>query len=236
MLGASISKNSLLLGVFALIAAGGLALTNEGTKERIQKAERAAQQKALFEIIPRAEHDNDLLADTIPVPEADWTLLGLKKGGEIHLARRADELVAVIIPAVAPDGYSGEIRMIVGVKRDGSIAGVRVLTHNETPGLGDKVDLKKSDWILDFKDKSLEAPSLERWAVKKDGGDFDQFTGATITPRAMVNQVRRVLEFAKTNRLQLFLIDGEAAGNNIKTNIDINSASDTKPDNTEATP
>ena len=147
MLGASISKNSLLLAIFALIAAGGLALTNEGTKARIQKAERAAQQKALFEIVPRSRHDNDLLLDTVPVPENAWHLLGLKKGGDIHIARQNGQVVAMIIPAVAPDGYSGDIRMIVGVNRDGSVAGVRVLAHNETPGLGDKVDLKKSDWI-----------------------------------------------------------------------------------------
>ena len=197
MLGASISKNSLLLAVFALIAAGGLALTNEGTKERIQKAERAAQQKALFEIVPRSRHDNDLLLDTVPVPENAWHLLGLKKGGDIHIARQNGQVVAMIIPAVAPDGYSGDIRMIVGINRDGSVAGVRVLAHNETPGLGDKVDLKKSDWILSFNGKSLAAPAPADWAVKKDGGDFDQFTGATITPRAVVNQVRRVLEFVE---------------------------------------
>jgi electron transport complex protein RnfG len=195
MLGASISKNSLLLAVFALVAAGGLALTNESTKERIQKAERAAQQKALFEIVPRSRHDNDLLLDTVPVPENAWHLLGLKKGGDIHIARQNGQVVAMIIPAVAPDGYSGDIRMIVGINRDGSVAGVRVLAHNETPGLGDKVDLKKSDWILSFNGKSLAAPAPADWAVKKDGGDFDQFTGATITPRAVVNQVRRVLEF-----------------------------------------
>src|SRR5690554_7615572 len=195
MLGSSISKNSLLLAAFALVAAGGLALTNEGTKDRIQKAERAAQQKALFEIVPSSLHDNDLLTDTIVVPEANWVDLGLKKGGDIYLARKDGELIAVIIPAVAPDGYSGDIRMIVGVNRDGSIAGVRVLTHNETPGLGDKVDLKKSDWILSFDGKSLLTPAATAWAVRKDGGEFDQFTGATITPRAVVNQVRRVLEF-----------------------------------------
>jgi electron transport complex protein RnfG len=199
MLGASISKNSLLLAFFALIAAGGLALTNEGTKDRIQRAERAAQQKALFEIVPRARHDNDLLLDTIPVPEKHWQALGLKKGGDIHVARQAGELVAVIIPAVAPDGYSGDIRMIVGINSDGSIAGVRVLSHNETPGLGDKLDLKKSQWILSFNGKSLHSTTSADWAVKKDGGEFDQFTGATITPRAVVNQVYRVLEFVSNH-------------------------------------
>lgn len=204
MLGSSISKNSLLLGLFALVAAGGLALTNEGTKDRIQKAERAAQQKALFEIVPLTRHNNDLLSDTLTVPGESWANLGLKNGGEIHIARQHGEVVAVIIPAVAPDGYSGDIRMIVGINRDGSIAGVRVLTHNETPGLGDKIDLKKSQWILGFDGKSLQAPTADHWAVKKDGGEFDQFTGATITPRALVNQVRRVLEFVTAQNTLLF--------------------------------
>lgn len=206
MLGASISKNSLLLAAFALLAAGGLALTNEGTKERIQQAERAAQQKALFEIVPRSRHDNDLLMDTLPIPQDYWSTLGLKAGGDIHIARQQGQVVAMIIPAVAPDGYSGDIRMIVGVNRDGSIAGVRVLTHNETPGLGDKVDLKKDEWILSFNGTSLLTPAASEWAVKKDGGAFDQFTGATITPRAVVNQVRRVLEFveARGEKLSLF--------------------------------
>jgi len=206
MLGSSISKNSLLLGAFALVAAGGLALTNEGTKERIQKAERAAQQKALFEIVPSSRHDNDLLADTLAVPEANWVDLGLKKGGEIYVARKEGELVAVIVPAVAPDGYSGDIRMIVGVNRDGSVAGVRVLAHNETPGLGDKIELRKSPWILGFEGKSLQSPEPEQWTVKKDGGNFDQFSGATITPRALVNQVKRVLAFVETNQDYLFNI------------------------------
>lgn len=213
MLGTSISKNSMLLAAFALLAAGGLALTNEGTKERIQQAERAAQQKALFEIVPRSLHDNDLLSDTIPIPEDYWPTLGLKDGGNIHVARMQGQVVAMIIPAVAPDGYSGDIRMIVGVNRDGSIAGVRVLTHNETPGLGDKLDLKKDDWILSFNGKSLLAPAAAAWAVRKDGGEFDQFTGATITPRAVVHQVRRVLEFVEVRGEKLALDAQHEAAN-----------------------
>ena len=213
MLGASISKNSLLLALFALVAAGGLALTNEGTKERIQRAERAAQQKALFDIVPRSQHDNDLLGDTLAIAPEYWPQLGLKKGGDIYIARESGEVVAVIIPAVAPDGYSGAIDMIVGVKRDGSVAGVRVLRHSETPGLGDKVDLKKHSWILSFNGKSLTAPSPDDWAVKKDGGSFDQFTGATITPRAVVNQVRQVLEFVRAEHNELFEIDSTTNSN-----------------------
>lgn len=204
MLGSSITKNSLLLGAFALVTTALLAVTAQLTKERIAKSEREAQQKALFEIVPRNRHDNDLLTETIPVPQDAWAGLGLKSGGDIYVARHTNDTIAVIIPAVAPDGYSGDIRMIVGINADGSIAGVRILDHHETPGLGDKIELKKNSWILDFDGKSAQQPALPHWKVKKDGGDFDQFAGATITPRAVVNQVRRVLEFADSHRDQLF--------------------------------
>ena len=204
MILSSITKNSLLLGAFALVTTALLAFTAQFTHERIIKAEREAQQKALFEIVPRTRHNNDLLSDTIKVPESAWEGLGLKSGGDIYVARHADETIAVIIPAVAPDGYSGDIRMIVGINADGSIAGVRVIDHHETPGLGDKVELKKNQWILGFDGKSLNAPNSSHWKVKKDGGDFDQFAGATITPRAVVNQVRKVLEFVDAHRDELF--------------------------------
>ena len=195
MLGLSISKNSLLLGLFALITAAILAGTQLGTKERIAAAEKAAAQKALLEIVPLERHNNDLLLDTMTIDNTYWKALGLKQGGEINIARDHGVAVAAIVPAIAPDGYSGEIKLIIGINADGTIAGVRALTHNETPGLGDKVDIKKSPWVLGFNGKSLENPPLAKWAVKKDGGDFDQFTGATITPRAVVNQVKRALVY-----------------------------------------
>lgn len=204
MLGQSISKNSLILAGFALITAGTLALTNLGTQERIAAAERAAQQRALFEIIPLQAHDNDLLNDTIAVPDSAWEPLGAGATSKIYRARRDGEISALIIPATAHDGYSGDISMIVGVNRDGTIAGVRVLLHKETPGLGDKIDLKKHQWILSFNGKSLSVPVIEEWKVKKDGGEFDQFAGATITPRAVVGQVKRVLEFVAANHPTLF--------------------------------
>jgi electron transport complex protein RnfG len=204
MLGKSISKNTLILTAFALVTAGALALTNLGTQERIAKAERAAQQRALYEIIPPSRHDNDLLTDTIPVPSFAWELLGANAESKIHRARRNGEISALIIPAVAHDGYSGDISMIVGVNSDGTLAGVRILLHKETPGLGDKIELKKHRWILSFDGKSLQVPVLEDWKVKKDGGVFDQFAGATITPRAVVGQVKRVLEFVAANKQVLF--------------------------------
>jgi len=211
-LGKSITKNSLLLGLFALATTALLAFTAEFTKDRITKAEREAQQKALFEIVPSTRHDNDMVSETIKIPTDAWAGLGLKAGGDIHIARNANDTVAVIIPAVAPDGYSGDIRMIVGINADGTIAGVRILDHHETPGLGDKIELKKALWILGFNGKSLKNPEYSQWKVKKDGGSFDQFAGATITPRAVVTQVRRVLEFVDAHRDELFKKNNSKAG------------------------
>lgn len=204
MLGRSISKNSLLLAAFALATAGTLALTNLGTKDRIAAAERAAQQRALFEIVPLHSHDNDLLNDTIAVPASAQDLLHVGGEAVIYRARHNGEISALIVPALARDGYSGDIELIVGVNRDGSLAGVRVIKHKETPGLGDKIDLKKSPWILSFNGKSLQLPVIDNWKVKKDGGEFDQFAGATITPRAVVGQVKRVLDFVAANQQSLF--------------------------------
>lgn len=200
MLVRSISKNSLILGVFAAATAALIAVTFERTESHISAAEKRAAQKALFEIVPPTRHDNDMLADTVTVPAEQAAALGRKTPVQVHIARHNHEIVAFIVPATAPDGYSGAINMIVGVNTDGSISGVRILSHKETPGLGDKVDLSRSDWVLSFEGKSLHNPQPERWAVKKDGGEFDQFTGATITPRAVVKQVRAVLEFIEQNR------------------------------------
>ena len=209
MLGQSISRNGLLLGLFAVVTTLLIAGTWLGTRDRIAQEQRKAEERALLEIIPAERHDNSMLDDTLAVA-VDAAGLSLRQDKKIYLARQAGDVVAAILPVTAPDGYSGEIDMIVGVNADGSIAGVRVLTHKETPGLGDKVDLKKSDWILSFNGKSLTNPGIEGWAVKKDEGVFDQFTGATITPRAVVAATLRTLQYAEANRTSIF--GGEAEG------------------------
>jgi|TARA_B110000977_G_scaffold76624_1_gene103404 electron transport complex protein RnfG len=211
----SMGFNSIVLALFALVTSLILATTNELTYERIEQSEREAAQRALLEIIPLERHDNDMLMDVQPVPEQYWATLGLKKGGNIHIARDQGQPVAAIIPAVTPDGYSGAISMIIGINFNGSIAGVRVVEHRETPGLGDKVDLKKSDWILSFNGKSLVNPQASGWKVKKEGGDYDQFTGATITPRAVVNQVLKTLQYFEDDRERLLQI---AAANAAREN------------------
>lgn len=201
----SISANSLLLAVFALVTALILATTDRLTEERIAESERMAAQRALFEIVPLDRHNNDLLVDLQPIPEQYWSKLGLTDGGDIYIARFNDQPIAAIIPSVTSKGYSGDIAMIVGVNFDGTIAGVRVVEHRETPGLGDKVDLKKSDWVLSFNGKSLSNPQATGWNVTKDKGDFDQFTGATITPRAVIHQIAQTLEYFADDSERLLL-------------------------------
>ncbi|MEZ5571973.1 MAG: electron transport complex subunit RsxG [Halioglobus sp.] len=203
MLGQSISRNSLLLAVFAMCTTALIAGTYLLTKADIAEQKRLAEEKALLEIIPRSRHDNSMLDDTVAVGPQDEGL-GLSENKHIYVARQGGKVVGVIIPVVAPDAYSGEVELIVGVNTDGTIAGVRALAHKETPGLGDKVDLKKSDWVLGFNGKSLLNPTLDGWHVKKDKGEFDQFTGATITPRAVVAATLRALQFAQANRKRLF--------------------------------
>jgi electron transport complex protein RnfG len=198
----------MLLAVFAVCTTLLIAGTYLLTRERIAEEKRRAEEKALLEIVPRDRHDNTMLDEVIAVgPEASG--LGLTEEKRIYIARRGDAAVAAIIPVTAPDGYTGAIDLIVGVNADGSIAGVRTLSHKETPGLGDKVDLKKSDWILGFNGHSLDNPGLQGWAVKKDKGVFDQFTGATITPRAVVAATHRALQYADANSAILFAKPGK---------------------------
>ena len=199
----SMGKNSLLLALFALITALILASTDRVTEDRIAESERLAAQKALFEIVPLARHNNDLLVDLQPIPEQYWLALGLDNGGDVHIARLDDQPVAAIVPSITTDGYSGDIAMIVGINFDGTVAGVRVVDHKETPGLGDKVELRKSDWILSFNGKSLNNPEISKWNVKKDRGDFAQFTGATITPKAVIHQIAKTLEYFEKDRERL---------------------------------
>lgn len=194
---ASIRRNAIGLAIFAVVTAGAIAVTQVMTADRIAYNIKAAEARALNQILPASSYDNDLLNDTIDVDSRfNQQLLGpLADNALIYRARKNGLVSAVILPAVAPDGYTTNIDLIVGINRDGSLAGVRVVAHRETPGLGDKIDTRKSDWVLSFANKSLNNPMSEQWAVKKDGGDFDQFTGATITPRAVVRAVKRALMF-----------------------------------------
>ncbi|MBS3802940.1 MAG: electron transport complex subunit RsxG [Oleiphilaceae bacterium] len=194
----SMWRSAVGLGLFAIITAGTIAVTQAVTEERIEQQIRKAEAAALFEIIPESRHDNDLLSDTVSL-EPD-PLLGTRQATRGWIARQDGEPVGVILPVIARNGYSGDIDLLVGIDADGQILGVRVIQHRETPGLGDKIELRKSDWIRSFDGKSLDNPKPGRWAVAKDGGAFDQFTGATITPRAVVEAVKQALIFFEDHR------------------------------------
>ncbi len=199
----AITRSGALLAGFAALTALLVAGTFVGTRDRISAAERAAEEKALLQIMPRSLHDNSMLDDRIALPAGD-PLLRLPEERELYVARQGGVASAVLVPAVAPDGYSGSIDLLVGVWRDGRVAGVRVLRHRETPGLGDAIDHRKSNWVDGFVDRSLSDPPAERWTVRRDGGDFDQFTGATITPRAVVQATARVLSYVANNHDSIF--------------------------------
>ncbi|WP_271273594.1 electron transport complex subunit RsxG [Aliamphritea hakodatensis] len=188
------------LGIFAVVTAGAIALTQISTEQRIADNIEAQQAKALYEIVPRTSIDNDLLNDTLTISKP--ALTGANEA-TVFRARRNGLVETVIMPVVAPDGYTGAISLIVGINRDDSLAGVRVLAHKETPGLGDKVELKKSDWILSFNGQHYDGEDDTEWAVKKDGGRFDQFTGATITPRAIVNATKAAVRYFRENKTAL---------------------------------
>ena len=191
-----------LLMIFAIIGAGVVGLTYENTYEKIKRNEQMVLLRKLNTILAPSEYDNDLLDDQV-VLEKDL-LLGPRESTRAYLAYKNSEPVAVVLSPVAPSGYSGPIDLLVGVYYDGRVAGVRVVKHRETPGLGDAVESQRSDWILGFDDKSLENPPSKKWKVKRDGGEFDQFTGATITPRAVVKAVHSALLYFQLHRKELF--------------------------------
>lgn len=195
----SLRENTLGISIFAIVTAGLIAITQVATKETIAENQREQEARALYEIVPNQTIDNDLLDHAISITAPT---LGYPEG-TAYQAIKDDKVTTVILPVIAADGYSGDIHLIVGVNADSSVAGVRVLAHKETPGLGDKIDLKKSDWILSFNGKSMDATNDPRWAVKKDGGEFDQFTGATITPRAVVNATAAAIRYFNSQRTLL---------------------------------
>lgn len=190
-----------ILAGFALLASVLLGVTNCSTEDTIQQRLDEDLKKSLEEVVPANLHDNDMLLDTVSIPSAGFNI-GANET-TVYLAKKSGKVTAVCFKFIAPDGYSGAINMIMGVDRDGNITGVRVLSHKETPGLGDKIEAAKSTWILDFAGRSLDNLTPAQWAVKKDGGVFDQFAGATITPRKSVQAIHRGLQFFKAHQVQL---------------------------------
>jgi len=190
-----------VLAAFAVAGALLVASTWQATAERIAANERAFLLRSLEDVLPEGAHDNALAEDMIEVTDPE--LLGTGAPVAVYRARREGEAVAVVMSPVAPDGYSGPIRLLVGILADGTVSGVRVVAHRETPGLGDKIEAERSDWILDFSGTRLGAPPEAEWAVRRDGGAFDQLTGATVTPRAVVKAVKNALIYFRAHRERL---------------------------------
>lgn len=195
------------LGLAGLAAAVLLAGTWVLTRDRIADSEREARLQALQIVLPAKHYDNDPIADGISVQAPGW--LG-QASSQVHRARLAGEPSALVFEATAPDGYAGPIRLLVAVDRDGRVLGVRITAHQETPGLGDDIEAGRSDWIHGFRGRALGDPPRPRWRVQRDGGAFDQFAGATLTPRAVVAAVRRSLDFAAAHGDALRAADADA--------------------------
>lgn len=185
----------LLLGVVALAASAALAFANTATKDHIAAAEARDMQMSLAQVLPEGFADNDLLADVTE-------MAGPKGKLKVHIAKKDGKPVGAVFQ-MAERGYAADIVCLMAVDAKGTLLGVRVLKHSETPGLGDKIEIGKNAWIESFKGKSLQEPVPARWGVKKDGGVFDQFAGATITPRAVVKAVKGGLDFFESHKQQI---------------------------------
>lgn len=193
---------ALIMVAFTVIGTAMLAYTFDTTKTPIAASEAAAKMKLFDEVLPNTEHDNDLINETLSVTHGGE--LGNREDTKAYIARIGGKPSAVILEATAPDGYSGDIKLLVAVRENGSVAGVRVITHKETPGLGDYIDIAHGEWIKSFDQLSFSLRPEDQWKVKKDGGQFDYMAGATITPRAVVKAVKKVVAYVEANRQKLF--------------------------------
>jgi len=195
-------RSALALGLVAFAATALLAAANQLTRHRIEEQERRAVLRQLGELIPPERYDNALYDDFFTFK--DETSFPGNQTVTVYRARKLGKSSAAVFRLAALDGYNGSIHLLVGINEDGTLSGVRVSSHKETPGLGDAIERRKSDWILSFSGLSLANPESAGWAVQRDGGVFDQFSGATITPRAVVKAVRMTLEFYSANKDKIF--------------------------------
>jgi electron transport complex protein RnfG len=195
-------KTAFVLIAFALVFTLLMSYVFNLTKVPIEQAEAKARLALFRQIVPASMHDNDILKDSLTIAPND--LLGNTQPSIANRARINNAPAAIILGAIAHDGYSGDIKLLIAIKYDGEISGVRVLTHKETPGLGDYIDIAKDDWIKLFDAESLTKTSNKNWKVKKDGGSFDYMAGATITPRAVVQAVHKALQYFEANKVSLF--------------------------------
>ncbi len=197
-----IKKTATALLIAAILGAGLVAVSYQVTYKKIVSNQRAALVRSLNTLISHDLYDNDLVNDIIYFQDKE--LLGADEPVVIYRARLQDQPMAAVLSPIAPDGYNGKIRLLVGVDYDGTLVGVRVVSHQETPGLGDMIEARRSNWIFSFNGLSLNSLSRKGWNVKRDGGIFDQFSGATITPRAVVKAVRNALLFYNDHKAAIF--------------------------------
>lgn len=195
-------RSAASLATVAIMGTTLLVGVNKLTAERIAEQERRIVLEQLSQIINPERYDNRLQEDRIVVEDDLYFPRG--QSVTVYRARQGGEPAAVVMKLAAVNGYNGMIRLLVGVNADGTLSGVRVASHKETPGLGDAIEIERSNWVLGFNDRSLQDPSASGWAVKRDGGTFDQFTGATVTPRAIVEAVRMALEYFQEHQAFLF--------------------------------
>lgn len=199
-----ISYQALLLAGFALVTSALLGLADYNTRDVINLRLEEDLRASLAEVVPQTLYDNNLLQDTVII-DSSMDALGANET-LVYIGRKEGKVNAVSFRLVAPGGYSGAINLIMGIDKNARVLGVRVISHAETPGLGDKIEVSKSNWILNFEGQSLQNLTIEQWAVKKDGGMFDQFSGATITPRAVVKAVYQGLKFFKNHQAELLAV------------------------------
>ncbi|MCL1126459.1 electron transport complex subunit RsxG [Shewanella surugensis] len=194
-------KNGLILALFALICTALVAVVNHLTADQIKQQETQELGRILQQIIPTNLHDNVIAQHCIRITAP--AALGTINSMPAYIASKNGIATAIAMETIAPDGYNGNIRIIVGIDAQGRVLGVRTLAQQETPGLGDKIEIRKSDWVNSFQGMILNAATASHWKVKKDGGDIDQFTGATITPRAYVKAVKNTLNYFNQHKTDL---------------------------------
>ena len=197
-------KTAITMLAFASIGTSLLAYVFDITRAPIEASEKEARLALFKEILPVNVYDNDLLKTTVEIDPND--LLGNRVSTIANIAKFNNKTTGVILEAIAHDGYSGDIKLLIAIRADGSISGVRVLAHKETPGLGDYIDIAHGKWIKLFDDESVHKTPTANWQVKKDGGKFDYMVGATITPRAVVKAVLKALQFYEINKQTLFAV------------------------------
>ena len=200
-------RTAIILFVFVIVFTGILSGAYLWTKPALEASAAEEKMKLINEVLPRGIYDNELLKDTVALPAS--SLLGTDEPTLAYRAKKGTQPVAIVLEAIASDGYSGKIRLILAVNFNGSIAGVRVTQHKETPGLGDYIEPKKDKnkerpWITQFNGHAYATTTDREWRVKKDGGQFDFMAGATVTPRAVIKAVRKATKYVAENQEALY--------------------------------